>query len=127
MLALPPSVKIFVATEPVDARKSFNGLSCAVREALGGDPQDGHMYVFINRRGDVIQILFWDRTGFAIMRKRLEAGTFRLARGADGDASHVEIDVAALWLMLEGIDVDGARRRKRYSREVQSQIVQNSQ
>jgi len=127
MLALPPSVKIFVATEPVDARKSFNGLSCVVREALGGDPQDGHMYVFINRRGDVIQILFWDRTGFAIMRKRLEAGTFRLARGADGDASHVEIDVAALWLMLEGIDVDGARRRKRYSRDVQSQTAQNSQ
>jgi transposase len=126
MLALPPSVKIFVATEPVDARKSFNGLSCVVREALGGDPQDGHMYVFINRRGDVIQILFWDRTGFVIMRKRLEAGTFRLARGADGNASHVEIDVAAMWLMLEGIDVGGARRRKRYVAEVQSPTVPTS-
>lgn len=114
MLALPPSVKIFVATEPVDARKSFNGLTCFVRDALGGDPQDGHMYAFINRRGDMIQILFWDRTGFVIMRKRLEAGTFRLAREADGSASHVEIDVAALWLLLEGIEVEGARRRKRY-------------
>jgi transposase len=127
MLALPPSVKIFVATEPVDARKSFNGLSCVVREALGGDPQDGHMYVFINRRGDVIQILFWDRTGFAIMRKRLEAGTFRLAREADGHVSHVEIDVGALWLMLEGIDVGSARRRKRYVSEAQLQTIQNQQ
>jgi transposase len=114
MLALPPSVKIFVAREPVDARKSFNGLTCFVQDALGCNPQDGHLYVFLNRRGDMVQILFWDRTGFVIMRKRLEAGTFRLARSAEGNVSHVEIDVAALWLMLEGIEVEGARRRKRY-------------
>jgi len=52
----------------------------------------GHLYVFINRRGDVAQILFWDRTGFVVMRKRLEAGTFRLIRQADGVAKHLEID-----------------------------------
>lgn len=127
MLALPPSVKIFVATAPVDARKSFNGLSCVVRDTIGGDPQDGHMYVFINRRGDMVQILFWDRTGFVIMRKRLEAGTFRLACGTDGKVSHVEVDVAALWLMLEGIDTNGARRRKRYVSESRQQRISMSQ
>ncbi len=121
MLTLPPSVKIFAAAEPVDARKSFDGLSAVVRDSLGGDPMTGHLYVFINRRGDVAQILFWDRTGFVVMRKRLEAGTFRLVRQADGTAKHVEIDAAELSLMLEGIDLDKAIRRKRYRHEPQQQ------
>lgn len=121
MLTLPPSVKIFAAVEPVDARKSFDGLSAVVRDYLGGDPMTGHLYVFINRRGDVAQILFWDRTGFVVMRKRLEAGTFRLVRGADGIAKQVEIDAGELSLMLEGIELDKARRRKRFRREDQSQ------
>ncbi len=121
MLTLPPSVKIFAAVEPVDARKSFDGLSAVVRDGLGGDPMTGHLYVFINRRGDVAQILFWDRTGFVVMRKRLEAGTFRLVRQADGVAKHVEIDAAELSLMLEGIDLGKAIRRKRYRHEPQQQ------
>lgn len=121
MLTLPPSVKIFAAVEPVDARKSFDGLSAVVRDGLGGDPMTGHLYVFINRRGDVAQILFWDRTGFVVMRKRLEAGTFRLVRQADGTARHVEIDAAELSLMLEGIDLGKATRRKRYRHEPQTQ------
>jgi transposase len=114
MLTLPPSVRIFAAVEPVDARKSFDGLAAVVRERLGGDPMTGHMYFFINRRGDVAQILFWDRTGFVVMRKRLEAGTFRLVRNAEGNMSHVEIDAAELGLMLEGIDLGTVKRRKRF-------------
>jgi transposase len=119
MLTLPPSVRIFVAAEPVDARKSFDGLSAVVRDCWGTDPLTGHMFCFINRRGDMIQILFWDRSGFVIMRKRLEAGTFRLARGADGNNSHVEIDAADLALMLEGIEMDTVKRRKRFKRAPQ--------
>jgi transposase len=126
MLTLPPSVKIFAAVEPVDARKSFDGLSAVVRDGLGGDPMTGHLYVFINRRGDVAQILFWDRTGFVVMRKRLEAGTFRLVRQADGIAKHVEIDAAELGLMLEGIDLGKAIRRKRYRPEATTATVTNS-
>ena len=117
MLTLPPSVKIFAAVAPVDARKSFDGLAAVVRDGLGGDPMTGHLYVFINRRGDVAQILFWDRTGFVVMRKRLEAGTFRLVREADGTATQMEIDSAELSLMLEGIDLHKATRRKRYRHE----------
>jgi transposase len=118
MLTLPPSVRIFVAAEPVDARKSFDGLSAVVRDSWGADPLTGHMFCFINRRGDMIQILFWDRTGFVIMRKRLEAGTFRLMRAADGNGSHVEIDAADLALMLEGIEMGAVKRRKRFRREL---------
>jgi transposase len=126
MLTLPPSVRIFVATEPVDARKSFDGLSAVVRDGLGGDPMTGHMFVFINRRGDMVQILFWDRTGFVIMRKRLEAGTLRLVRGADGNHGHVEIDAADLGLMLEGIELGTEKRRKRFKREAQLPIQEKS-
>jgi len=125
-LTLPPSVRIFAAVEPVDARKSFDGLAAVVRERLGGDPMTGHMFFFINRRGDVAQILFWDRTGFVVMRKRLEAGTFRLVRGAEGNLSHVEIDAAELGLMLEGIDLGTVKRRKRFKWEPQSAAQEES-
>lgn len=117
MLTLPPSVKIFVATEPVDARKSYDGLSAMVQSHFGHDLLAGHLYAFINRRGHQVQILFWDRNGLCIVKKRLEAGTFRLAKRPDGPATHVEIDAADLALMLEGIELQGAKRRKRYRRD----------
>lgn len=117
MLTLPPSVKLFAFTEPVDARKSFDGLAALVESEFGLEPMSGHIFVFINRRGHLCQLLFWDRNGFVILKKRLEAGTFRLAReGVEGSA-HVEIDSAELALMLEGIELKGAKRRKRYKHE----------
>ena len=114
MMTLPPSVKIYVATQPVDARKSFDGLAALVQAEFGLEPLSGHMFGFINRRGHVIQLLFWDRSGFCIVKKRLESGTFRLVREPSGEATHLEIDAAELALMLEGIELKGARRRKRY-------------
>jgi len=116
MLTLPPSVKVFVATEPVDARKSYNGLSALVESYFGHDIQAGHLYAFINRRGHQIQVLFWDRSGLCIMKKRLESGTFRLVRQPSGEVTHVEIETTELALMLEGIELGGAKRRKRYRR-----------
>lgn len=115
MLTLPASVKIYVAAAPVDARKSFDGLAAIVESQFGLEPLSGHLFVFLNRRGHVAQMLFWDRNGFCIVKKRLEAGTFRLVREPQpGRAAHVEIDSAELALMLEGIDLAGSRRRKRY-------------
>jgi IS66 Orf2 like protein. len=114
MLTLPPSVRIYVAAQPVDARKSFDGLSALVESEFGLEPLSGHLFVFLNRRGHVAQLLFWDRNGFCIVKKRLEAGTFRLARRAQEGSAHVEIDSGELALMLEGIELNGAKRRKRY-------------
>jgi transposase len=74
------------------------------------------VFVFINRRGHQIQILFWDRNGFSILKKRLEAGTFRLARKPDSGVVDVEISAGDLALMLEGIELEGATQRKRYRR-----------
>jgi len=117
MLTLPPSVKIYVAAQPVDARKSFDGLTALVEAEFGLEPMSGHLFVFLNRRGHVAQMIFWDRNGFCIVKKRLEAGTFKLMREANAAAAHLEIDSAELALMLEGIELAGAKRRKRYQRD----------
>jgi transposase len=114
MLTLPPSVRIYVAARPVDARKSFDGLAALVESEFGVEPLSGHLFVFLNRRGHVAQLLFWDRNGFCILKKRLEAGTFSLARQVQEGSPHVEIDSGELALMLEGIELRGATRRKRY-------------
>lgn len=112
MLSLPPSVRIFVCLQPADMRRSFDGLSAMVSQVLMADPQSGHLFVFRNRRGDRMKILYWDRDGFALWYKRLEQGTFRF--GAPADAGRVEWTPAELALVLEGIDVRDARRQTRY-------------
>ena len=77
MLSLPPSVRIFIAKQPVDGRKGADGLSVLVRCAFAHDPLDGHLHVFFSRRKDRVRILYWDRDGFALWSKRLERGRFR--------------------------------------------------
>lgn len=116
MLTFPSTVRIYVSTRPVDLRKSFDGLSIAVANLLDHDPLSGHLYCFFNRRGNQVRVLFWDRTGWCIVAKRLARGTFRLAAIARDDAACVEVDAVELSLILEGIDLSGARRRKRYRR-----------
>jgi transposase len=114
MLTLPPSTRVYVATSPTDLRKGFDGLSAAVMQVIGQDPTSGHLFVFRNRRGNQVRVLFWDRTGYCILAKRLARGTFHLGLPVADGATHVEVDAAELALMLEGIDLDGAKRRKRW-------------
>lgn len=114
MLSLAPMVRIFVCLQPADMRRSFDGLSAMVSQVLGADPHSGHLFVFRNRRGDRMKVLYWDRDGFALWYKRLEEGTFRFR--APADAAQVEWTPAELALVLEGIDVRAARRQKRYRR-----------
>ena len=77
MLSLPPSVRVFLATEPLDMRGSFDSLAGAVRR-LGLDPVDGHLYLFMNRRRRLAKVLWFDRSGWCILAKRLERGSFQL-------------------------------------------------
>ena len=114
MLTFPPSVRIFVATVPTDLRRSFDSLAEMTRQVLGQEPLSGHLYVYRNRAGDRVKILFWDRTGFVLWYKRLERGTFRLPREGSGK---VEVSGPELALLLEGIELAGAKRRVRYSLE----------
>jgi len=114
MLTLPPSVKLYVATQPVDARKSFDGLSLYVQSVLQKSPMCGHLFVFFNRRADHVQILYWDRNGYALWRKRLERGRFALLprlRTVDGA---VTVEATELALILDGITLAGAHRRPRW-------------
>ena len=114
MLTLPPSVRVYIAALPTDLRKSFDGLSALVEQTFGQDPLSGHLFVFRNRRGNQIRVLFWDRTGYAILGKKLARGRFHLAQQVSPGATHVEVEAAELSLMLEGIDLSQAVRRKRW-------------
>ena len=78
MLSLPSALHIFLAVEPADMRKGFDGLAQLVRERIAEDPLSGHLYVFRNRRRDRVKLLYWDRDGFALWSKRLEEGTYAI-------------------------------------------------
>jgi transposase len=114
VIFLPRSVKVYVGTEPVNLRKSFDGLSNEVREVLRLDPLSGHIFVFINRRKNQVKLLMWTRGGFTIMHKRLERGTFAGLRDAGSASKHVELDVHELSMLLEGIAFAYARTSKRW-------------
>jgi transposase len=114
MLSLPPSVRVFVATQPIDGRKGADSLMAMVRDLLGHDPLSGHLYVFFSRRCDRVRIVYWDRNGIAMWSKRLERGRFRPAFAADGRLAASAVEFAELALVLEGIDLAGARRRPRW-------------
>ena len=113
MLSLPPSVRIFVALAPTDMRKQFDGLSIEVRRVIARDPLSGHLFVFFNRRRTMVKVLYWDRDGFCMLAKRLERGTFRLPEANTEGA--IEIDPGTLGLILEGLDLRGATRQRRWS------------
>lgn len=112
-MMIPPSVRIYVATEPVDLRKSFDGLSIVVESVLRRDALSGHLFCFFNKRGNQIRILFWDRSGWCLFAKRLAKGRFRFAELVRPGVSHVEADVAELTMVLEGIDLSSVKRHRR--------------
>ena len=117
MLSLPPSVRIFVARGATDLRKSFDTLAALVSDVLEQDPYSGHVFCFVNRRRDRVKLLVWDRTGFWLLAKRLEAGTFAEVGGGEEDAGRAaEVTSRELWLLLEGIEERAVRQRARYVR-----------
>ena len=78
MLKLPSSVRVFVATMPCDMRRQFDGLASLVRAGMDRDPKSGDLYVFRNKRGDLLKALFVDPHGFCMLAKRLDKGIFRV-------------------------------------------------
>lgn len=111
MLSFSGSLKIFVAIEPCDMRKSFNGLYAAVVERLGLQPQSGALFAFCNKRHTRLKILYWDGTGFWVLSKRLEEGCFSWPKAGQAEAKTVELEPSALAMLTDGIDLrDGCRR-----------------
>lgn len=102
---IPRGVEIFVGTEPIDLRWSFDRLSGIASERIGREPRSGALFVFFGKRRDALKVLFFDGTGMCLFYKRLDKGTFRLPE-VDADATSIAIDERALDDLLDGIDVE---------------------
>jgi len=104
------NIRVYLYGEPVDMRKSYDGLYALARNGMQGDPLSGHLFAFVSRRATQIKILYFDRSGWCVWAKRLEAGSFI------SDWREVrtrEMDWTGLKLMLEGIEPKQIKRRKR--------------
>lgn len=107
---MPSKMPIYCATTPVDLRRSFDGLAAAAREVLSKDPRSGALFLFVNKAGDRLKALWWDRTGYCLLYKRLERGVFRFPSALrPGDAS-VAIEATEFAKILEGLDLARASR-----------------
>jgi transposase len=117
MLSFAGGLKVFVALEPCDMRKGFDGLYALATERLGEDPRQGAVFVFSNRRHTRLKLLYWDGTGMWTMCKRLEKGTFSWPRNTEQGKTKLKLTAEALALLTDGIDLRGAKMRPWYERE----------
>jgi transposase len=107
MITPDSRVRVYVCTEATDMRKSFSGLSGLARDHIKQDPLSGHVFCFFNRRRNYIKLLFWDRTGYCIIAKRIIKGGF-------SNTDKAEITMKELKVILEGIELRTAKWKKNY-------------
>lgn len=113
MLGLSAKHNYFYYAKATDLRKGFDGLCGLVRSEMKGNPLDGSVYIFINRKRDKMKMLVWEPGGFMMLYKRLERGTFELPQ-VNEVTNKVEINWQTLMLMIQGISLQKIKRRKRY-------------
>ena len=107
---------IYVATSPVDMRKSFDGLAAIVKHGFQRNPLDGTFFVFINKTADRLKILYWDKDGYALWYKRLESGRFRIPVALVGNGQTVAlVSAAQLAMILEGGVPLVVKQQKRFA------------
>lgn len=113
MLSLPPSssVRIFIAREAIDMRKGIDGLAGLVIDTIEQDPQSGHLFVFFNKQRNRMKSLVWDASGYWLLCKRLEHGRFQIFDRVGASRTSFELASTDFALLLDGIDLRGARRR----------------
>jgi transposase len=114
MLGLPHSLRVLLAVEPVDMRKSFNGLWAVAEQELGEDPADGALFLFTNRRRDRLKALYWDGTGVWVFAKRLEQGRFSWPLGSD--RRKLSLTPEAVTMLMNGIDLQRGCQKAWYER-----------
>jgi transposase len=117
MLTLSPRTRVYLAPGATDMRKSFDTLTGLVREALSLDPLSGHLFVFTNRSRSRLKILVWDGSGLWVLAKRLEKGTFFWPKLDDPAAKSIAMTSTELTMLLSGVDLSQAKRRRWYRRE----------
>ena len=116
MFSFSGSIKVFLAVEPCDLRKGFQGLQALVSELLQEELRSGAMFVFCNRRRTRLKVLHWDGTGLWLMIKRLEQGTFNWPKGIDVTNGKLQLSAEALTLLLDGVDLRRGSFRPWYQR-----------
>jgi len=114
MLGFPLASRIYLYSLPTDMRKSFDGLVGLVQNELRLDPLHDGAFVFVNRRRDRMKILVWERHGFWLLYKRLEAGRFQTPPVESNTAEGLSLRHEQLMMIIEGIDLRSVRRKKRY-------------
>jgi transposase len=117
MLSFPGSLKVFVALEACDMRKSFDGLWQVAEQKLRQNPKSGAIFVFTNKRRNRLKILYWDGSGVWVMAKRLEKGTFSWPASTESGTPKITLAPEALSLLLDGVDLRDGCRRAWYERE----------
>jgi transposase len=116
VLTLSGSLRVFLALEPCDMRKSFDSLHALVLSQLGEDPRGGAVFAFTNRSRTIIKLLHWDGIGTSIYAKRIEKGTYFWLKPHDGKGGKLKLAPEALALITDGIDFKGATMRPWYER-----------
>jgi transposase len=111
MIQLPST--IYVAIEPVNLHLSFDRLAGIVRAHLGGDPRGEAAFIFHNRRGTHLKILWFDASGYCILYKRLDRGVYRIPLAIPAGAARVQVSRRELELLLSGIDRRALRAARR--------------
>ena len=101
MIPMVPGTKVYLACQPVDMRRGFDGLSAEVVNRMNADPYSGHLFLFRGKRGDYLKALYWDGTGLCLFAKRLEQGKFVWPSLVDGV---LQMSAAQLALLVEGMD-----------------------
>jgi transposase len=114
MLSLSPAVKLWYCPDAVDMRLGFDGLFALVRNRLKADPLSGHLFLFRNRIGDRLKVLYWGGHGLCLWCQRLEAGRYHFPEAPEG-ALGVELTAGQFQMVLDGIDLSRVRRFKRFS------------
>ena len=115
MFGLGLATKIFVAIEPVDMRKGFEGLYGLVRDQLGQDPLSGYLFLFSNRTRTRLKALVWDGSGLWVCAKRLEKGRFGWPAASEKQRS-VTMRAEELAMLVNGLDFKQAQARNWYRR-----------
>ena len=115
MINLGPATRIFLAAGSTDMRKGFNGLADLVRHRLEGNPLDGHLYIFCNKRRNRIKVLCFDGTGLWILNKRLERGSYSWPSGEELPAK-LTLNAEEFNLLLGGIELERTRRKNWWRR-----------
>lgn len=117
MIGFPSGVRVHLAVEPHDMRKSFNGLASIASVLVERGLEGGALFVFTNKRRNRLKVLYYDRTGVCVLAKRLEKGTFARPLASKAGASAMSLAPEALHLLLDGVDLRGAEMRPWYERD----------